>query len=313
MVFQRAYYRATVSNFVRLRSQYLKHKFRLHLRQLGKIITTQYVQVALSRRQMDLLRLSERVKKRQLLLGRANHILLGHHHQHGRRTHIFHDPMRLPHDDIVIALQSRSILMSRGAPTFCIDHVIEFFLVGADTHTSGILAFLRQDGEESGFVARGLRFTILHTCRKHTRKFGRGELEIKQWADGDAAFGAFVERRGAEGDCGGERHAPEGNGVRVNDREGAEESECVGVVRNLLDGVDIVARGAIAEAEAARVVDEGCNVRKLVLLRHFRDEHLFDAIKLYAIDEPLVLDLCGGFKEVLMLIHDSLKQKEGVV
>ena len=262
---------------------------------------------------MDLLRLWERVKKRQLLLGRADHVLLGHHHQHGRRTHIFHDPMRLPHDDIVIALQSRSILMSRRAPAFCIDHVIEFLLVGADTHTGGILAFLREDGEESRFVTRGLRFTILHTCRKYTRKFCRGELEIEQWADGDAAFGAFVERRGAEGDCGGERHAPEGNGVRVDNREGAEESECVGVVRSLLDGVDVIARGTIAEAEASRVVDEGCNVRKLVLLRHFRDKHLFDAIELYAIDEPLVFDLCGGSKEVLMFIHDSLKKREGVV
>ncbi len=283
------------SNATRLLLQHLKHKLRLHLGQRGKIITAQHVQMAFSRRNMDFLRLWEGLEKSQLLLGRANHILLGHHHQYRRRIHILHNPMRLPHDDIVIALQRRSILVSRRTSTLRIDHVIELLLVGTDAHAGGIFAFLREHGEESGRVARGLRFAILHTFREHAGEFVGGELEVEQGADGDAALGALVEGGGAEGDGGGEGHAPEGDGVGVDDGEGAEVGEGVGVVRGLLDGVDVVARGAVAEAEAAGVVDEGGDVGKLVLLGDFGDEHFFDAVELHAVREPPIFAITAIF------------------
>ena len=207
--------------------------------------------------------------------------------------------MRLPHDDIIIALQRRLILMSRRASTLRIDHVIELLLVGTDPHSGGILAFLREHGEESGVIARGLGFTILHAPCEHARELCRGELEVEQRADGDAAFGALVEGGGAEGDGGGEGHAPESDGIRVDNGEGAEEGESVGVVGGLLDGIDIVARGAVAQAEAAGVVDEGRDVGELVLLGDFGDEHFFDAIELCATCECLIVAFCGVKREVL--------------
>lgn len=302
---RRGYYEATIpwkppahSSPIRLLRQNLKHKVRLHLGQQRKIIATQDVQMALARRDMDLLRLRERVEQRQLLLGRADHVLLRHDHQHRRGRHILHDAVRLPHDDIIVALQRGAILVPRRAAALGIDHVIELLLVGTDAHTRRILAFLRQDGEEGGGVAGGLGLAVLHALGEHAREFLGRELEVEQGADGDAAAGALVERGGAERDGGGEGHAPEGDGVRVDHVQGAQEGEGVGVVGRLLHGVDVVAWAAVAEAEAARVVDQGGDVGELVLLRHFGHEHFFDAVELYAVSVSLLaFCLCRGCRE----------------
>ncbi|KAL8866776.1 MAG: hypothetical protein Q9198_008761 [Flavoplaca austrocitrina] len=170
--------------------------------------------------------------------------------------------------------------MSRRAPALGVDHVIEFLLVGSDAHASRVFTLLREHGEEDGGVAKSLRFAILHAFREDARKFLRRELEVEEGTDGDAAFCAFVERRGAEGNGGGERHAPECNSVRVHDRKGAEVSEGVGIVGGLLHWIDVVAWMTIAFAKGAGIVDEGGDVGQLVLFRDFRDEHFLDAVEL---------------------------------
>ena len=160
--------------------------------------------MALSWGDVDFFRVGECFPQGQLLLRRADHVLFRHHHQDRRGRHVFHNAVGLPHDDVVIALEGRSVLMSGRAPALCVDHVIKFLLVGPDAHPCRILAFLGEHGKVGGRVARGLRLSILHALGEHAGElFGR-ELEVQQRTDGDAAFGAIIQRSGAQGDGGGE-------------------------------------------------------------------------------------------------------------
>ena len=69
--------------------------------------------------------------------------------------------------------------MSGGASDLRIDHVIEFLFVGPDAHPRRVLALLREDGKESGRVARGLRLSILHALCEHAGEFLGRELEVQ--------------------------------------------------------------------------------------------------------------------------------------
>ena len=220
------------------------------------------------------------VEERKLLLGRRDHVALRHDHEHRRRRHVLHDAMRLPHDDLVVALQRRAVLVPRRPARLGIHHVVKLLLVRAEAHAGRVLAVGRQHGEIDGRVAGGAALAVLHALGEDLGEFLRRELEVEEGADGDAAGGALVEGRGAQGDGAGEGLAPEGDGGRVDDGERAQEGEGVGVVGCLEHGVDVVARFAVGLAERAGVVDEGGDVGLLHGFGDVGDEHFFDAVEL---------------------------------
>ena len=188
--------------------------------------------------------------------------------------------MRLPHDDLVVRLERRQVHVSWRTPRFGVHHVVELLLVGADAHARRVLSLLRENGEIDRGVARTLGLAVAHRFQENLGEFFRSEFEIEEGADGNAELGTFVERGRAEGDGTGERHAPEADLIRIDEGMGKEESEGVRIVGNLFHRVDLVPRFTVRKAEGARVVDECCNIGELKLLGYFRNEHLFDTVKL---------------------------------
>lgn len=118
--------------------------------------------MAFTGRDVDLLRFGEGAEEVELALRQGDHVELGDDHEDGRRVHVLHDAVRLPHDDLVVGLQRGPVLVAGRAARFGVHHVVEFLLVGADAHPRGILALFGEDGQEDGRVPCALGFAVAH-------------------------------------------------------------------------------------------------------------------------------------------------------
>ena len=142
---------------------------------------------------------------------------------------------------------------------------------------SRVLSCCRQHREIGGWIAGKARGAVGHALCEDLGGFRWRGLEVEVRACGDAELGAFVERGGAEGDCGGEGHAPEGDSFGINGILVEEEGQRVGVVGHLVRWVDFIAREAIAFPYVAGIVDQRVDACFLELLSNLGNEHLLYA------------------------------------